>query len=174
MCDVNAAEMFVMSKWQLRELQELPMRLGVAHTCVLWLILLVYGFVGWFKINCCCCYQWAANSTALPNVRKPPFCQMSCARTSFMRLMHTGTAWLVLQQCCSQCSIQVYIRIADARKAKCPMGKQCRNQVVRGLPEACHPAPSWRHSIAALHLQGWTQHLQSPMHRHLGTIESTA
>lgn len=46
MCDVNAAEMFVMSKWQLRELQELPMRLGVAHTCVLWLILLVYGFVG--------------------------------------------------------------------------------------------------------------------------------
>ena len=29
-----------------------------------------------------------------------------------------------------------------------------------GLPAACHPVLSWHQSIAALHLQCWTRHLQ--------------
>ena len=43
-----------------------------------------------------------------------------------------------------------------------------------GLPEACRPSPSWRHSIAALHLPGWTQHLPPPMRKDLAMIEANA
>ncbi len=68
------------------------MRLGAAHATLADFVGIRSVGVRHVKINCCCycqlIVQWAANSTALHNTRKPLCRQLSCAKTSCMRLIH--------------------------------------------------------------------------------------